>query len=154
MSSDRKVELLSAEHAEGLRLLSMEPDVAGVAGVDVGISLDAAADFIGIATKAREDGRSYVFVLVEDGEVTGVCRLIGVLGVPRLIVGVRHAYRGQGNGAFLVRHVLENAFETLGLGLVTATGPCLRLVSQYGRLDGNGLTRSEWVAAQGNVRPS
>jgi GNAT superfamily N-acetyltransferase len=153
VTQDRKVELLSADHIEGLRLLSMEPDVAGVAGIDVAIPLDAAAEFIGIATKAREDGRSYVFVLVEDGEVSGVCRLIGVLGVPRLIVGVRHAYRGRGNGAFLVRHVLEYAFETLGLELVTATGPCLRLVSQYGRLDGNGLSRSEWMAARGKTVP-
>jgi GNAT superfamily N-acetyltransferase len=145
---DRKVELLAAHHAEGLRLLSMEPDLAAVAAIDVSISLDAAAEFIDIATKAREAGRSSVFVLVEGSEVTGVCRLIGILGVPRLIVGVRYAYRGRGNGAFLVRHVLAHAFETLGVEQVTATGPCLRLVSRFGRVDGNRLTRAEWNAAR------
>lgn len=148
MSKSREVHLLSAVHAEGLRALSLEPDVAAVAAVGVALSPAEVADYIAVATKAREEGRAYVFVLTDRTEVLGVCRLIGVLGVPRLIVGIGHAYRGQGNGSFLVRHVLEFAFESLMLERVTATGACLGLVSQFGRLDGNGLTRLEWQAAQ------
>jgi RimJ/RimL family protein N-acetyltransferase len=106
------------------------------------------ADYIATAEKAREGGRSYVFALVEGSEVLGVCRLIGLLGVPRLIVAVGGAYRGKGNGSILVRHVLTFAFEKLKIDLVTASGPCLRLVSQFGRLHGNGLTRTEWHAGR------
>ncbi len=146
VSDSRDVQFLSAAHAAGLQALSMEPDVAAVAGVDVAISLDIALEFIALATKARENGRAFIFVLTHGPEVSGICRLIGVLGVPRLIVAVAHAYRGQGNGAFLVGHVLEYAFETLGLERVTAAGACLRVVSQFGRLEGNGLSRSEWLA--------
>jgi GNAT superfamily N-acetyltransferase len=148
MSESREVHLLSAAHAGGLRALSMEPDVAGAAALGLALSPEAAAEYIAIAAKAREEGRSYIFVLTDRNEVLGICRLIGVLGVPRLIVAVGHAWRGQGNGSFLVRHVLEFAYETLGLELVTATGACLVLVSQFGRLDGNGLTRSAWQAAR------
>ncbi len=147
-SESREVLLLSAAHTEGLRALSREPDVAAVAAVSVALSPEAAAEYIEVATKAREEGRAWIFVLTDHSEVSGICRLIGVLGVPRLIVAIGQAYRGQGNGSFLVRHVLEFAFETLKLERVTATGPCLRLVSQFGRLDGNELTREEWQAAR------
>lgn len=148
MIETREVHLLSAAHAEGLRVLSLEPDVAAVAGVNVGLSPEEAAEYILAATKAREEGRAWVFVLADRTEVSGVCRLIGALGVPRLIVAIGHAYRGQGNGSFLIRHVLEFAFETLQLERVTATGACLRLVSQFGRLDGNELTKQQWQAAR------
>jgi RimJ/RimL family protein N-acetyltransferase len=139
---------LSTAHAEGLRALSREPDVAAAAGLGVALSPEEAADYIAEATSSREEGRAYVFVLTDHTAVSGVCRLIGVAGVPRLIVAIGHAYRGQGNGSLLVRHVLEFAFENLGLERVTAGGACLRLVSQFGRLDGNGLTRQEWQAAR------
>ena len=70
-------------------------------------------------------------------------------GIPRLIVAVGQAYRGQGNGSLLVGHVLEFAFENLALDRVTATGACLRLVSQFGLLaDGHGLARQEWQEAR------
>ena len=107
------------------------------------------AEYIAAAVKAREEGRAYVFVLTNGNQVLGVCRLIGVRGVPRLIVAVGHAYREQGNGSFLVRHVLEFAFENLGLEQVTATGACLRLVSQFGlQSNGQGLARKEWQEAR------
>ena len=144
MSESREVHVLSAAHAEGIRTLSKEPDVAAAAGLTVALSPDEAAEYIAVATKAREEGRSWIFVLTDRTEVLGVCRLIGVLGVPRLIVAIGQAYRGQGNGSFLVRHVLEFAFETLQLERVTATGACLLLVSQFGRVDDIGLTRKEW----------
>ena len=80
-------------------------------------------------------------------------RLIGVRGFPRLIVAVGHAYRGQGNGSFLVRHVLEFAFENLKLDRVTATGPCLRLVSQFGLVsDGHALARARSGMRRGRRR--
>ena len=148
MSEPRGVYLLSAAHAEGLRALSEEPDVAAAAGFGVSLMPVAVADYIAATTNAREDGRAWVFVLAEGAEVLGICRLIGVRGVPRLIVAVGRAYRGKGNGSFLVRHVLEFAFDNLKLEQVTATGPCLRLVSQFGQLDGNALTRQEWLAAR------
>ena len=150
MSDSRIVQLLDAEHAEGLRALCEEPDVAAVVGLNTGISLEAANEYITMANAAQEAGRAYIFVLTQAGTLMGVCRLIGVLGVPRLIVAVGHAWRGQGNGAILVRHVLKFAFETLGLDRVTATGACLRLVSQQGRIDGNVLSRDEWRVAQGD----
>jgi RimJ/RimL family protein N-acetyltransferase len=109
-------------------------------------SPDEIAGYIAAATQARGEGRSYIFVLTNGSAVSGVCRLIGVRGVPRLIVAIGHAYRGQGNGSFLVRHVLAFAFDSLGLEQVTATGPCLSLVSQFGRLsDGGALTREDWL---------
>ena len=149
MTEPREVHPLTASHAEGLRALFREPDVAAVAGFSAAPSPLAIADYIAAATEAREEGRSFVFVLTNRETVLGVCRLIGVRGVPRLIVAVGHAYRGQGNGSFLVGHVLEFAFENLGLERVTATGPCLRLVSQFGLLaDGHGLTRQEWQEAR------
>ena len=129
----------------------MEPDVAGAAAFDLSLSHERAIEYITVATKAREDGRSYIFVLADGLEVMGICRLIGVLGVPRLIVAIGHAYRGQGNGSLLVRHVLEFAFEHLQLERVTATGPCLRLVSQFGRVDGNELTRQAWLSARSSA---
>ena len=125
----------------------MEPDVAAAAGLSVSLSVDQALEYIATVTKAREEGRSYIFVLTDGDDVSGICRLIGVLGLPRLIVAIGRRYRGHGNGSFLVRHVLEFAFETLQLERVTATGACLRLVSQFGRSESNGITRQEWLAA-------
>lgn len=147
VNDSREVHLLSAAHAEGLHKLSREADVAAVAAIGVAPSPVEIAEYITVAENALEEGRSYVFVLTDRTEVLGICRLIGVLGVPRLIVAIGHAHRGQGNGSFLVRHVLEFAFETLQLERVTATGACLGIVSQFGRLDGNELTRQEWQAS-------
>ena len=147
MTGQRSVSVLSAVHAEGFQTLSREPDFAAAAGVDVSLSLDAAREVIATATKASDEGRSWIFALTEDtGTLLAVCRLIGVMGVPRLIVAVGGAYRGQGNGVFLVRHVLEFAFEKLQLERVTAGGACLRLVARFGPLEGNGLTRQAWRA--------
>lgn len=145
---ERIVSLLSPAHAEGIRALSREPDFAAAAAMSVGMSPEEAARYIAIATEAREEGRSFIFVLTEGTEVLGICRLIGVLGVPRLVVAIGGAYRGQGNGSLIVRHVLEFAFESLNLEQVTASGACLRLVAQFGELDGNGITRQEWRTSQ------
>lgn len=145
MVSERRVELLGPEHAEGLRVLSTDFEFAGAAGVSVGLSAAEAADYIAEAEKAREEGRSHVFVLTKGSEVLGVCRLIGLRGVPRLIVAIGLPYRGQGNGSFLVKHVLEIAFVKLGEERVTASGPCLRLLAQFGPLSGSQtLTRQDW----------
>ena len=89
-----------------------------------------------------------MFVLTTGSEVSGVCRLIGVLGVPRLIVAIGRKYRGQGNGSYLVSHVLEFAFRNLELERVTATGACLGIVAQFGPTNGIGLTRQKWLAAR------
>jgi RimJ/RimL family protein N-acetyltransferase len=145
----RAIQHLTEAHADGLRRLSMEPDFAAAAGMTTSLSLDEAAVYVTVATKAQADGRSFVFVLTDRGDVLGVCRLIGVLGVPRLIVAIGGAYRGQGNGSFLVKHVLEYAFETLQLDRVTAGGPCLRILGQFGPLsNGQELTREDWKAAR------
>ena len=156
MSESRGVYLLSTAHADGLRALSREPDVAAVAAISMAPSPGEIADYIAAAVKAQEEGRSYVFMLTDGTEVLGICRLIGVRGVPRLIVAIGHAYRGHGHGSFLVRHVLEFAFEILRLDRVTATGACLRLVSQFGvPSDGHSLTREDWHDARaGTVRKS
>ena len=147
MSELRTVSFLSAAHAEGLRALSIEPDFAAAAGVSVALSPEEAANYIAAATEARVEGRAYVFVLTLGAEVLGVCRLIGVRGVPRLIVAIGGAYRGKGNGSFIVRHALEFAFENLQLERVTASGACLSLVAQFGRVDGNGLARQAYKTA-------
>ena len=149
----REVHLLAAAHAEGLRVLSMEPDVAAAAGMGGALSAEESHEYIDAATKAREEGRAWIFVLTDRTEVLGICRLIGVLGVPRLIVAVGHAYRGRQNGSFLVRHVLDFAFQTLQLERVTATGACLALVSRFGPVDGNGITRSAWQAERAKTLP-
>ena len=128
--------------------MSSEPDFAAAAAMSVHMSPEEAARYIAIASEARDEGRSYVFVLTEGTKVLGVCRLIGVLGMPRLIVAIGGAYRGQGNGSFIVRHVLEFAFENLHLEQVTASGACLRLVAQFGRVSGNRLTMKEWQTAR------
>lgn len=148
MSETRRVQPLSADHAEGLRALSSEPDFAGAAGVDLNLTLEEARKTIATAVEASEEGRAYVFVLTRGTDVLGVCRLIGARGVPRAIVSIGGAYRGQGNGLFVLRHVVDFAFETLKLERVTAGGACLQLLSRLGRLDGNSLTRSEWLAAR------
>jgi RimJ/RimL family protein N-acetyltransferase len=143
--SERRVELLSAEHAKGVRALSTDFEFAAAAGVTVGLSAEGATDYIAAAEQARKESRSYVFVLIDGAEVLGVCRLIGVRGVPRLIVAIGRPYRGQGNGSFLVKHVLEFAFAKLGEEQVTASGPCLRLLAQFGPLSGGqALTRKDW----------
>lgn len=144
----RGVYLISVAHAEGLRALAREYDFAAAAGINTMASAEDVADYIAAATRMREEGRAWVFVLTKGTEVLGVCRLIGVQGVPRLIVSIGRAYRGQGNGSFLVRHVLEFAFEELKLERVTAGGPCLRLVAQFGQVEGNGLTLQKWEAAR------
>ena len=147
MTEVRTVSLLAPAHAAGIRILSAEPDFAAAAGMRVNLSPEQAVEYIAVATKAREEGRSYVLVLTRGSEVLGICRLIGVLGVPRLIVAIGGAHRGQGNGSYLVRHVLKFAFDSLQLERVTATGACLSLVAQFGELDGTGLSRHEWLAA-------
>ena len=152
MTQSRRVDLLSTDHLDGLRVLSTEYDVAAVLGVAGPLSATEAAEYIETTIKARDEGRSYVFVLTDGTDVLGICRLIGVKGVPRLIVAVGGAYRGRGNGLRLVKHVLEYAFETLGLDRVTASGPCLSLVSQC-RVESNGqllggITREEWSEAR------
>lgn len=96
MTELRSVSLVSAAHAEGIRVLSREPDFAAAAGMGVDLSPEQAVAYITTAARAREEGRSYVFVLTRAAEVLGICRLIGVLGVPRLIVAIGGAYRGQG----------------------------------------------------------
>lgn len=145
VSESRAVHFLSSEHAEGLRELSTDFEFAAAAGTSTGLSAEEAADYIAVAAKAREEGRSYVFVLTDGTNVLGVCRLIGVRGVPRLIVAIGQAYRGQGNGSFLVKQVLEFAFSNLGAEQVTAGGACLRLLAQFGRLSGGqALTRKDW----------
>ena len=148
MAEPRSVSLLSPAHIDGIRALSREPDFAAAAAMSVNMSPEEAARYIAIASEAREEGRSFIFVLTDSANVLGICRLIGVLGVPRLVVAIGGAYRGHGNGSFIVRHVLEFAFENLQLEQVTASGACLRLVAQFGRLSGNGLTREEWHAAR------
>lgn len=148
MTDVRTVSVLSAAHSEGIRTLSAEPDVAAAAGMRVNLSPEEAAEYIHTATEAAEEGRSHVFVLTKGGDVLGICRLIGVLGLPRLIVAIGRAYRGQGNGSLLVRHVLEFAFENLQLERVTATGACLGIVAQFGAVDGSGLSRQTWGAAR------
>lgn len=148
MADLRSVSLLGPAHTEGIRALSREPDFAAAAAMSVAMSPEEAARYIAIATEAREEGRSFIFVLTEETAVLGICRLIGVLGVPRLVVAIGGAHRGQGNGSLIVRHVLEFAFESLHLEQVTASGACLRLVAQFGELDGNGITRQEWRTAQ------
>jgi RimJ/RimL family protein N-acetyltransferase len=145
MVSERRVELLSPEHAEGVRVLSTDFEFAATAGVTVGLSAKGATDYIAAAEQAREEGRSYVFVLIDGTAVLGVCRLIGVRGVPRLIVAIGQPYRGEGNGSFLVKQVLEFAFAKLGEQQVTASGSCLRLLAQFGPLSGGqALTRKGW----------
>jgi GNAT superfamily N-acetyltransferase len=145
MVSERRVELLSPQHGEGVRALSTDFEFAAAAGVGLGLSAEGATDYIVAAEKAREEGRSYVFVLIDGTEVLGVCRLIGLRGVPRLIVAIGLPYRGQGNGSFIVQHVLEFAFAKLGEEQVTASGPCLRLLAQFGPLSGGqALTREDW----------
>ena len=145
MSESREVHLLSAAHTSGLRALAGEPDIAAAAAISLAPSPEAVADYIAAAAKAQEESRAYVFVLTEGTAVLGICRLIGVRGVPRLIIAIGRKHRGQGNGSFLVRHVLEFAFERLELEQVTATGACLRLVSQFGlQSNGQGLARREW----------
>jgi RimJ/RimL family protein N-acetyltransferase len=152
VSEARAVSPLNAAHVEGLCTLSTEFDVAAAAAMNVALSAEEAAEYIDTAIKARDEGRSYIFVLTDSTEVLGVCRLIGVLGVPRLIVAIGGAYRGRGNGSFLVKHVLEFAFEKLQLERVTAGGPCLRLVSQFGSPSTThaigGITRQEWQAGR------
>jgi RimJ/RimL family protein N-acetyltransferase len=145
LSESRAVQLLSPEHADGLRALSTDFQFAAAAGIGVGLSAEGAADYITVAAQAREEGRSYIFVLTNDTEVLGVCRLIGVRGVPRLIVAIGLPYRGQGNGSFLVKHVLKFAFENLREEQVTAGGACLRLLGQFGPLSGGqSLKRQDW----------
>jgi GNAT superfamily N-acetyltransferase len=147
VTESRTVTLLSPEHVDGLRALSAEPDVTAAAAMDGPLTPEEAARYVADAEKAREDGQSYVFVLTEGTSVSGICRLIGVRGVPRLIVAVGQAWRGRGNGSFLVRHVLAFAFDELELEQVTATGACLRLMAQFGlREGGDALTRQEWLA--------
>ncbi|HEX6316532.1 MAG TPA: GNAT family N-acetyltransferase [Gemmatimonadaceae bacterium] len=150
MPEARGVYLLSPAHADGIRALSAEPDVAAAAAMDGPLTPEEVAVYIAAAAKAREEGRSYIFVLTDGANVAGICRLIGVLGLPRLIVAIGRAYRGQGNGSFLVRHALEFAFEKLGLEQVTATGACLNLMSQFGlRSGGDALSRDEWLRWRG-----
>ena len=145
VSESRAVQLLSPEHAGGLRLLSTDPEFSAAAGVAIGLSAEGAAEYIAAAETAREEGKSYVFVLTDGTDVLGVCRLIGLRGVPRLIVAIGLQYRGRGNGSFLVKHVLEFAFTKLGEERVTAGGPCLRLLAQFGPLSGGqSLTRKDW----------
>jgi RimJ/RimL family protein N-acetyltransferase len=136
----------------------MEPEVAAVMGVSGPMSPDESEAYVIQAIQARDEGRSYVFVLTDRGEVTGVCRLIGVRGVPRLIVATARSQRGKGNGSFLVERVLEFAFQHLELEQVTASGACLQLVSQFGTLsreDGQVLRRADWLAARASViKPS
>ena len=148
MADLRSVSLLGPAHTEGIRALSREPDCAAAAAMSVAMSPEEAARYIAIATEAREEGRSFIFVLTEETAVLGICRLIGVLGVPRLVVAIGGAHRGQGNGSLIVRHVLEFAFESLHLEQVTASGACLRLVAQFGPLSANALTRDDWQAAR------
>ena len=128
--------------------MSNEPDVAAAAGMKVALSAEEAAEYITTAVQASEEGKSYVFVLTDGADVSGVCRLIGVRGLPRLIVAIGSPYRGMGNGSFLVRHVLQFAFETLKEDRVTASGACLVLLAQFGRVNGNELTRQAWEAAR------
>lgn len=144
MNDSREVQLLSLAHVDGLRALSTEVDIVAVLGAGGILSQEGAEEYIDAATIAAGEGRSYVFVLTDKTEVLGACRLIGVLGVPRLIVAIRQASRGQGNGSFLVRRVLEFAFQKIGLERVTASGPCLRILAQFGRLSGNALDRHDW----------
>ena len=64
--------MLSAAHAEGVRVLSMEPDVAAAAGLGIALSAEETRDYIAAATKAREQMQGYEERLVRAKDLFAV----------------------------------------------------------------------------------
>jgi len=132
------VYMLSRTHAGALQRLAAEPEVAAAIGL-ADASEAAVVEFIETQAQARADGAAHTLVLVDRGELLGVCGLLGIgeKTSAHLMVAIARAHRGKGNAAFAAARVLELAFQNLQLDLVAARAsagdlPCERLLARLG----------------------
>lgn len=152
MSDSRGVYMLSPDHAAALSSLAGDWAIATRLGV-ANASKEGLQQAIGEKTRAREAGKEYTYVILDDGKAVGVCGLSEVDSeTPVLFVTIAVSQRGRGHAGFATNNMLQLAFENLRLERIGADAPLdcpdwKRFLSRFGfELGANGyrLTREQW----------
>lgn len=155
MSEARGVYGLTLNHADDIRSLCEEPDLAALFGVDSPLSRENVTAMIERKLQERAAGAAYEFVCTRSGMVLGYGALLdATTGSPRVVVGVASAHRRQGHGTFTMQRLLELAFENLQRERVVAHGnddAATEFLTRmgFGHMDGGyALTRQQWQEAR------
>ncbi|MGH7712619.1 MAG: GNAT family N-acetyltransferase [Gemmatimonadaceae bacterium] len=159
MGESRAVYMLSAAHAEALRRLATDPEVAELLGVSDLSSANSVDNYISQQQQTRSKGREHMFVLTDREQVLGLCGLHGVAGAnaPEMNLWIARPHRGRGNATFAARLMLELAFENLQLDCVRTRAPdrtaaCRHLLEKHGfrevRAEVYEITRQQWQNAR------
>jgi RimJ/RimL family protein N-acetyltransferase len=155
--------LLSPAHAEALRGLASHPELTQFAEIARLASEPGIQDFIARQLERRAAGTGHTLVIMDDGELRGLCGLQGIYetDAPELECWIGRPYWSRGYASFAVKMVLELAFKNLELERVRATVPtansaCHRVLEKNGlhpasphREAGQPvyeITRQEWQA--------
>ncbi len=152
--------LLSPAHAEAIQRLASDPDLATFTEIARLASAPGVQDFIARQLERREEGTGHALVIMDGGEVRGLCGLQGIYrkDAPELEFWVGRPHWGRGYATFAVRMVLELAFKNLELERVRATAPtanpaCCRVLEKNGfhlasdpEQSGYEISRQEWQA--------
>jgi len=131
--------LLSPAHAEGIQRLASHPELAQFAEIAQLASEPGVRAFIARQLARRAEGTGHPLVIMDGGEVKGLCGLQGIYrtDAPELEFWVGRPYWGRGYASFAVKMVLELAFKNLELERVRFTAPtgnpaCLRVLEKNG----------------------
>lgn len=122
MGETRGVYALSPDHADAIRSLARDPEIAVAIGISGSPSERDVRDWISAQGHARAEGRAYLFVLSDGDDVVGLCGLTDAGGAepPRFTVTIDRAHRGTGHAAFAGRRMLELAFQNLQLDRIVS----------------------------------
>ena len=155
--------LLSPVHAEAIQRLASHPELAEFPEIARLGSLSGVQDFIARQLQQRAEGIGHALVIMDGGEVRGLCGLRGIYqpNAPELEFWVGRPHWGQGYASFAVKMLLELAFRNLELERVRATAPtanpaCHRVLEKNGLRPASPrreqdqsvyeITRQEWQA--------
>jgi RimJ/RimL family protein N-acetyltransferase len=115
------VYLLTAEHAEAIERLALDPAISeAMRALCTGPT--SARDFVASQLKQRDEGTGYGFAIVDRKDVVGVVTLSEPYAAegPNLHFWVGRPYWRNGYATFGVRMTLEFAFQSLRLERVNA----------------------------------
>lgn len=112
------------EHAPAIQSLAAHPDVAATTLIPHPYPKDGAIRFVEDAVlPGRAAGTRYPFVMIVDGDVVGHISLIHVdrdRGAAEVGYWVGRPYWGRGYASAALRHLVDFAFEELGLDRIYA----------------------------------
>lgn len=112
---------LTAAHADALQRLASDPAIAATSRLPHPYPAGAAREFIDRLLACRAEGTGYGFVVMDQGNVVGLCTLDDVRGGEGRLGGwIGRPFQGRGFGSFGARMLLEFGFLNLQLARVSA----------------------------------